>query len=204
MIKALIGLLVGAGIGFAGGYYYLENIYKEKLKSVEAEHESTVQELSACIEQKGKAEKQFQEADAELKLNENRSCFVTSAILEAPEFIPADIESFTSNSNGDVVLSWNPVKGAKKYIVTVESEDGTVVNTSEVEGETTLLLNRITNASKLAAAQYFVRIATVNGLDKEGPQSERKPIHFASQSFKATPKPTKTTKTKAKPSKKKH
>jgi hypothetical protein len=188
MLKVIIGLLFGAGIGGFAGFYYTETIYKEKLKTIETAKELSVLELSTCTEQKTKFEKQFLAADAELKLNETRSCFVTSATLEAPEFIPPDVEAIRSDSSGNVILNWKAVKGAKKYIVKIEGEDGTEVNTTEVEGEPMMHLNRITSASKLEAAQYFVRLSAVNGLEQEGKQSERKPIQFSSVTFKAQPK----------------
>lgn len=195
MLKVILGLLFGIGIGSFAGYYYADTIYKTKLKTIETEKETTktekesiAQELVACNEQKTKVEKQFQDADAEIKLNETRSCFVTAATLEAPEFIPPDLEAIHSDSSGNVILNWKAVKGAKKYIVKIEGEDGTVVNTTEVEGEPTIYLNRISKASKLGAAQYFVRISAVNGVDQEGAQTERKPVQFSSQTFKAKPK----------------
>ncbi len=187
MFKVFIGLLIGIGIGGAGAYYYSEAMFTEKLKVVATERDTKSQELTACTEQKVKIENDLKEADAELKVNESLSCFVSSAILGAPQFTPADLDVIHSDNTGNVVINWEPIKGAKKYIVRVESEDGTLVNTTEVEGEPTMSLDRVTKASKLGAAQYYVRITAVNGLDQEGAQSERKPIQFSSVSFKANP-----------------
>ena len=196
MLKVILGLLIGGGLGYFGGFYYTETIYNEKLKVISTEKETVSQELTTCKEQTEKLQADFQKVDAELKLNETRECYVTAASLPAPEFVPADLAALQSDESGYITLNWTSVKGAKKYIVKVEGEDGTIVSTSDVEGEPMLVLNRISNASKLPSAQYFVKISAVNGLDQEGAWTERKPLHFASQSLKTKKKSSSSKKSK--------
>lgn len=197
MIKVILTLIIGIGIGGTAGFYVgsdqTEKAQKEILRAQQETWEQQLKDCNECKDQKAKVEEQNKTLTAELQLNETRSCFVSSATLDAPEFSPADLEPLFSDKNGDIKLNWSPVKGAKQYIVTIEDEEGKTISTTDVEGETFLYLNRISRSANLPTANYYVRIATVNGLDQAGQQGPRKPIHFASLSVK-TPKKQKSKK----------
>lgn len=189
MFKFILALIIGLGLGGAAGYFKgTEDSTKIHIEILHKEQEISTQKISDCNEQKTKIEEQLKTINAELQLNESRSCFVSSAPLSPPEFEPANLDALGSDKKGEILLKWSPVKGAKHYVVTVEDQAGTVVSTTEIEGETLMYLNRIPHTTKLEAADYFVRIATVNGLDQIGQQGERKPVHFNTQSFKPTKK----------------
>ncbi len=180
ILALVVGLLLGGGAGFFGGSKYSEgiaqNFLQEKTKTWEGE-------IAACKKENAKIETDFKNmesqlklAQEDLKLNEARPGFITSAPLQPPEFDPPDLEPLTSNSNGEVLLRWSPVKGAKKYNVIVEDKEGNQVHSSEVEGETYLYIN--INVKSGDGADYLARISAVNGLDQPSPLSEPKPIHF--------------------------
>jgi hypothetical protein len=192
MIKLVLTLIIGIGIGGAVGFYVgsdqTEKVQKEILRAQQESWEQQLKDCNECKDQKAKVEEQNKTLTTELQLNETRPFFVTSATLNAPEFSPPDLEALTSDKNGNISLNWSPVKGAKQYVVTVEDEEGKSISTTDVEGETSLYLNRITKSANLSTANYYVRIATINGLDQVGPQGPRKPIHFTSISVKASKK----------------
>lgn len=184
ILALVVGLLLGGGAGFFGGSKYSEgiaqNFLQEKSKTWE-------KEIATCKDEKGKIEADFKNmgsqlklAQEDLKLNEARVGFITSAPLQPPEFDPPDLEPLTSNSNGEVLLKWSPVRGAKKYNVIVEDKEGNPVHSSEVEGETYLYIN--INVKSGDGADYLARISAVNGLDQPSPLSNPKPIHFKPKS----------------------
>lgn len=185
VLISIISLLLGGVVGFFGGSKYSEDLAQTILQEKTTSWEN---EISTCKAEKAKIETDFknmesklQLAQDDLKLNESRSGFVTSAILQPPEFDPPDLEPLTSNNNGEVLLKWTPIRGAKKYNVIVEDKDGKQVHTSEVEGETYLYINIAVTSSE--GADYFARVSAVNGLDQAGPLSPQKPIHFNQKKF---------------------
>lgn len=205
VLISITSILLGGVLGFFGGSQYNENIAQTILQEKTNSWEN---EISTCKEEKLKLQTDFKNmesqlnlAQEDLKLNESRAGFVTSAALQPPEFDPPDLEPLTSNNNGEVLLKWTPVRGAKKYNVIVEDKDGNQVHTSEVEGETYLYINIAVKSS--AGADYFARVSAVNGLDQASPLSPPKPIHFNPKKFtskklapamgkqKLTPKTTK-------------
>lgn len=198
VLVSITCLLLGGAAGFFGGSKYSEDIAQ---KILQEKTNSLEKETSSCKEEKLKIETDFknlesqlQLAQEDLKLNESRLGFITSATLQPPEFDPPDLEPLTSNSNGEVLLKWSPVRGAKKYNVIVEDKEGKQVHMSEVEGETYLYINIAVKSSE--GADYFARISAVNGLDQASPLSPQKPIHFNPKKF--TPKPGVTKKGKQK------
>lgn len=181
----LLGLAMGGGAGYYAGTYYEAQRGAAVLAK---ESDQWQQQLQQTQEKLTQAEGELETVKKELTLNEDRPGFVTARSLDAPEFEPANLEEITSNKNGDVVLTWKPVKGAKAYVVTVEDESQNIVSTTDVEGETKLLLNRVSSSAKLPEVQYFVRISSVNGLNEEGAKGPKKPIRFNSRSLASTQK----------------
>jgi hypothetical protein len=189
MFKFILALVIGLGIGGAAGFYFgtsqAEKVQKEIFQAKESVWTG---QMNECKGQQNKTEERIKALSAELQLNESRPGFVSSATLNAPEFSPPNLETLNSDKHGEILLQWTPVKGAKEYLVTVEDPAGNVITTVEVEGETSLYLNRIPHSAKMSAEDYFVRIASVNGLDREGPQGPAKPVHFTNRKLKAEKK----------------
>ncbi len=185
MIKVILAFIIGAGVSGATCFFIATDKADKKYNLIiKNEQETLNKQINECKDQVSKSEEELKTVSEELKLNETRSCFVTGKTLEAPEFSPPDLEPLSNNKNGDIILNWTPVKGAKQYVVTVEDNEGQIISTVDVEGETSIYLNRMTHASKLSEAEYYVRIASVNGLDQTGTPGPKKPIRFSSQSFK--------------------
>lgn len=189
ILMLVLGLLTGAIAGFLGGSSYAQNVAEEAFNG---QKEEMTKEVTACKDAKEKLEgelkkleAQYKTAEGEVKLNENREGFVSGSTLPAPEFVPANLEPLETDAKGDVTVNWRPVKGAKKYIVKVENNSGKVVHSAEVQGDTSVVVNIVIKSSRAAKAEYFVRIASVNGLDQEGPLGPKKPVHFSAQAKKS-------------------
>lgn len=190
ILMFVLGLIIGGAGGFFGGSKYAQDIAQQSLATQQEEWDK---KISGCNEEKEKLDAEFKKidaqfkvADAELKLNENREGFVSGAKLPAPQFDPPSTDPLETNTKGDVLVKWTPVKGAKKYVVKVEDKAGNVVHTSDVEGETYVYVNILLKASRATDAEYFITVATVNGLDQEGDPSEKRPIHFGAQASRPT------------------
>jgi hypothetical protein len=195
MVKIILSLLFGLGIGAAAGFYFgTQETLKTQIEILNTEKGKAAQQISECNQQKTTLEEQNKTISAELKLNESRPGFVTSATLDSPQFSPPNLEPISSDKNGDILLQWTSIQGAKKYIINVEDQEGKLITSVDVEGETSLYLNRMAQSNKIGDGNYLVRIATINGLDQAGPYGPSKPIQFA----KKIKVPTKKPKTKKK------
>jgi hypothetical protein len=182
MLKLIVTLVIGMAMGGAMGFYtgstLAEKAQKEILRSQQESWTQQLEDCATCKDQKAKLEQENKEIVEELDINQTRGCFVSAKTLNPPEFDPPGLEPIGSDSRGDIMLKWKPVVGAKQYIVSVEDQEGKVISTTEVEGETWMVINRHSRAARLAEANYFARIAVVNGLDRVGPEGPRKPVHF--------------------------
>lgn len=177
MLKGFLGFILGLLVGGASAYYYSEKMELEKTTQLESSLEGAKKELQVIQEQKNDIENKFNEVNSELELNKERSCYVTAAPLGAPVWIPENIDKIEGQGNGEAIINWQPVKGAKKYIVKIEAQDGAILNTSEVE-ETTLYIDQVKYRIGSESTQYLVSITAVNGLNQEGVASEKKPLYF--------------------------
>lgn len=181
----VVGLLIGGTAGYFGGSTIVQKEAEETLTRRTAEVNKAV---GACNSEKEKLEadlknleSQLKVAESEIKLNEDRPGFISSQTLSAPAFSPADAKPLNANKKGEVLVRWTPVKGAKKYLVKIEDQVGSVVHTSEIEGETYVYVNLKTKSANAAKSAYYVRLVTINGLDQEGPPSELKLIQFGNK-----------------------
>lgn len=184
MFKVLLififGLLIGGGAGFWGGSQYTEEIAQKAMQEKTMVWEK---DLSSCKDERYKIDADYRRVEAELKLaqddlklNQAKEGFITTATLLPPQFDPPNLDTITSNSKGEVLLKWAPVKGAKRYNVVVQDKEGKTIHTSEVDGETYLYINIATKSPE--GDDYFARISSVNGLDQPSQLSEPKPLHF--------------------------
>ena len=179
----ILGLVIGGVAGFFGGSAQTK---KEADEALSKKTQAWAREIGVCMQDKTTLETafkdlevRFKEVESELKLNEARPGFVSSAVLSAPEFMPAETSLLKTNPKGDVLVKWSPVKGAKKYLVKIEDEAGSTVHVSEIEGETSVNVNFKTKSASNPKNKYYVRLVSINGLELEGPPGPRKPIEFA-------------------------
>lgn len=136
MAKMILILILGLAIGGTAGYFGGSTLMQKQAEdTLNAKKEEWNKELNSCKTEKESLQTEFKSletqlkaAEIDLKLNEERACFVSAANLTAPEFSPDDLSSLDVNPKGDVLVKWNPVKGAKKYLVKIEDEAGTVVH----------------------------------------------------------------------------
>lgn len=113
-------------------------------------------------------------------------CLYSDEILGPPKWDPNLKEKIETNHEGEALIRWIEVPGAKRYNVYVESENGTVVKTFKAS-RTLVYLKDLPLPEGKFEADYFLRLATVNGKDEEGKRSERKPLHVKPQANVVAP-----------------
>jgi hypothetical protein len=98
-------------------------------------------------------------------------CLYSDEILDPPNFHASMPESLVTNFEGEALVRWTDVPGAKKYTVYLETEDGQEVKPYR-STRTVLYLKDIPLPKGKFEATYALRLAAVNGKDQAGPKSK--------------------------------
>jgi hypothetical protein len=113
-------------------------------------------------------------------------CLYSDQILDPPRFDSNLPETIETNREGEALVQWNEVAGAKKYLVHIENKEGKIIKTYKASRRT-LYLKDIPLPEGFQQADYFLRISSVNGKDEEGPKGPRKNLHVAPQANVVAP-----------------
>lgn len=182
MLKKAFIIVICIGIGFYAGTYKTEIETQKTIKEQQASFDQLLSELkeqkTQVEEEKTKIADECKVFADEIKLNENQPGFMTIRNLGAPEFLPSESSPLKSDKKGNILVRWQPVKGAKKYIVSVLDLEGNEIMAVDVSGAENLSLSRLPKNAKRGNAEFEVRVAAVNGLDQVGPQSSPLRIRY--------------------------
>lgn len=102
-------------------------------------------------------------------------------LLPAPQWAQNTPESFKADPKGNLSFGWEPVEGAKNYLMILEGEDGKVVDKKEVSRTTA-------SYSRLKPGQYRVKLKSVDTLQRPSEESSTKELYVPSLSDIKAPK----------------
>jgi hypothetical protein len=89
-------------------------------------------------------------------------------------------EIIETNHEGESMVKWEAVPGAKKYAIHLENAAGKIVKTYTTP-RTIIYLKDIPLPEGAREANYFVRLASINGKDEQGPLGPKKQMHVKPQ-----------------------
>ena len=113
-------------------------------------------------------------------------CLFSDKILPAPEFTRDLKATLESNFEGEVLVKWSPINGAKRYEVRLESETGEALKTYKTP-RTILYLKDIPLPPGKFEADYILRLVSVNGKDQPGPKGPARALHVKPQASVVAP-----------------
>lgn len=113
-------------------------------------------------------------------------CLFSDKILPPPEFTHDMKAMLESNFEGEVLVKWTPVNGAKRYEVHLESKTGELLKAYKTP-RTILYLKDIPLPPGKFEADYSLRLVSVNGKDQPGPKSSTRALHVKPQATVVAP-----------------
>ncbi len=113
-------------------------------------------------------------------------CIYSDEVLVAPQYDPRTKEILETNHEGEVLVRWIDVPGAKQYNIHVENEKGKTVKSFKSTRSLAYLKDFPLPDGKLEA-KYWIRLATVNGKDQEGPRGEKRELNVKPQANVTAP-----------------
>ncbi len=103
-------------------------------------------------------------------------CLYSDKILDPPEYQSNLPEELVTNFEGEVMVRWKEVIGAKRYQVAVLTEAGEKVKEYKTS-KTLLYLKDIPLPRGKFDAHYILKLQTVNGKDELGPLGLAKKLY---------------------------
>lgn len=144
-----------------------QNVFEANLPA-DGEYEATVEALNA----KGQTIAQSEPKTFTIK---------RKPLLPAPQWAQNTPESLKADPKGNLSFGWDPVEGAKHYLMILESEDGKVVEKKEISRTTA-------SYSRLKPGQYKVKLKSVDTLQRPSEDSSTKELYVPSLSDIKAPK----------------
>jgi hypothetical protein len=102
-------------------------------------------------------------------------------LLPAPRWLTNTPEMIRSDAKGNVSFGWEPVDGARNYLMILETDDGKVIEEKEIQRSSASL-------SQMKPGRYQVRLRSVDSHKRAGPDSERRKLAVPSTSDIQAPK----------------
>lgn len=168
------------------GLQYRYRVVEDGLAMDDAEWKSTTQErFELPVPKDGKYQALVEAVDAKgktLAASDVKTFIVTRApLLPPPRWLTGTPEVIKSDTKGNVSLGWEPVDGAKKYLMILETEDGKLIEEKEIPRSPASL-------SRMKPGRYQVRLKSIDGQKRAGPDSERRKLTVPNTSDIQAPK----------------
>jgi hypothetical protein len=102
-------------------------------------------------------------------------------LLPAPKWAENTPDNMKSDAKGNLSLGWQPVDGAKNYYLVLQTDEGQVLEQRSISRTTA-------SFSKLKPGQYHVKVKSIDGNQRPGPDSEPRTITVPNMSDIRAPK----------------
>ena len=124
----------------------------------------------------------FNEKGQTIAATPPRSIFVRrKPLLPAPLWATDAPEVFKADAKGNVSFGWQEVQGADHYVMILQTPDGQIVKEQPVS-------RNIASVNRLRPGEYEVKLKTVDGLKRPGPDSIAKKVEVPDTSDIRAPK----------------